>query len=170
MKNKKRNSIRLKEFDYSAEGAYFVTICVQDQKCIFGKIIDGRMELNDVGMTVEKCWNEISKHFHHVKSYEFIVMPNHVHGILFIIHAVGAKNLSPLRTVSNPCGTSKTIGSIIRGFKIGVTKWMRCNNKIRDIWQRNYYEHIIRNENDLNSIREYIMNNPQQWEKDEYYC
>jgi REP element-mobilizing transposase RayT len=114
-------------------------------------------------------------------------MPNHVHGILVIVDAsvgeknvgannagaknvgaknVGAKNFSPLRSGQRPRGTSKTIGSVIRGFKIGVTKWMRQNTEFYHIWQRNYYEHIIRNENELNRIREYIANNPMKWEFD----
>jgi len=86
---------------------------------------------------------------------------------LFIVDTtVGAKNFSPLPYTGRPRGTSKTIGAIIRGFKIGVTKWMRQNNLIHDVWQRNYYEHIIRNEKELNQIREYIQNNPCKWHLD----
>jgi len=95
-------------------------------------------------------------------------MPNHVHGILCIVENVGAKNFSPLQD-NRPCGTAKTVGSIIRGFKTGVTKWIRNNMDINNVWQRNYYEHIIRSKNDLNRIREYIVNNPAKWTGDQYY-
>ncbi|MBN2703308.1 MAG: transposase [Pontiellaceae bacterium] len=155
-----RRSIRLREYDYSRAGAYFVTACTQGRAFLFGDIADGQMRLNDAGRVVEQCWNEIPAHFPHVALDEFVVMPNHVHGILLIMDHVGAKNISPLP------GTSKTIGSVIRGFKIGVTKWFRQNTPLFVIWQRNYYEHIIRNDESLNRIREYIVNNPAQWEMD----
>jgi len=103
----------------------------------------------------------------HVTLDTVAVMPNHVHGILTIDGtSVGAKNFSPLQPPQRICGTSKTIGSVIRGFKIGVTKWMRQHTDVYDVWQRNYHEHIIRNETDLARIREYIDNNPAQWELD----
>ncbi len=190
-----RRSIRLKGYDYSRAGAYFITIRTQKGKCLFGEIIDGQMVLNGAGRAAEKCWDDIPGHFPHVALDAFVVMPNHVHGILIIIDEnvgtqnpdgqnawaknigaknIGAKNFSPLPEPPGPPkplnkpprGTSKTIGSVIRGFKIGVTKWMRQNTEFYQIWQRNYYEHIIRDENDLNRIREYIANNPLKWEMD----
>jgi len=162
-----RRSIRLAGYDYSQVGAYFVTVCAQGQMCLFGEIRNGEMYLNDVGRIVEQCWNEIPTHFPDVKLDEYVIMPNHVHGILIITDAVGAKNFSPLQTsLQTPHGTSKTIGSIIHGFKIGVTKWFRQYTEIVTVWQRNYYEHIIRNEESLHRIREYIVNNPLQWEFD----
>ena len=162
-----RRSIRLKGFDYTQSGAYFVTICTQGRTCLFGEIVDRKMNLNGAGRMVEKCWNDIPVHFPHVELDEFVVMPNHVHGILSIIETVGvgAKDFSPLPSQQRP-GTSKTIGSIIRGFKIGVTVWMRKHTPIHDVWQRNYYEHIIRNEAALNRIRQYIADNPTRWAKD----
>ncbi|MFH1077119.1 MAG: transposase [Pseudomonadota bacterium] len=168
--NHHRRSIRLQEYDYSQTGAYFVTICTKNRECLFGNISNGTMVLNDTGRIVQKCWNEIDEHFPHITLDEFIVMPNHAHGILLINKAlnttVRAKNFSPLPQMRQPHGTSKTIGSIIRGFKIGVTKWIRKNNATHDVWQRNYYEHIIRNDNELNLIRQYIIINPSQWESD----
>jgi REP element-mobilizing transposase RayT len=116
------------------------------------------MRLNEAGRIVEQCWAAIPSHFPDVVLDAFIVMPNHVHGIvIFTGKTVGAKNVSPLP------GTSKTIGSIVRGFKIGVTKWFRGNCGIGEVWQRNYYEHIIRDDESLNRIREYIRNNPMRW-------
>ena|GEM_PF-93119 len=186
-----RRSIRLQGYDYSQSGAYFVTICTRNRACLFGKIIDGEMELNDAGRMVEKCWYEIPAHFPHAQLDEFAVMPNHVHGIVGITNDactnganiganggmdtgmniganVGAKNFSPLRNApqQRSNSTSRTIGSIVRGFKIGVTKWMRQHTTVRDVWQRNYWEHIVRNDHELNKIREYIINNPAQWAMD----
>jgi len=126
-------------------------------------------------------------HFPHVDLDEFIVMPNHVHGIMIVTDTVdaGAKHFSPLpqpnvlhsqrippshleqRSGQRPWGTSKTIGSVVRGFKIGVTKWMSKHSNVHNVWQRNYYEHIIRNERSLHRLREYIVNNPAQWEMDQ---
>ncbi len=134
----------------------------------------GEMKLNECGKIAERCWLKIPQHFPHVTLDEFIIMPNHVHGIVVIDNTnnghivVGAKNFSPLRN-NRPCGTSQTIGSIVRGFKIGVTKWIRQHTDIYTVWQRNYYEHIIRNDMDLQRIREYIINNPLNWESDKHY-
>ncbi|MDR4509045.1 MAG: hypothetical protein MRJ65_12580 [Candidatus Brocadiaceae bacterium] len=185
-----------------------MTICTHERRRLFGNIDNGEMQLNTIGRMVEKCWNGIPEYFPHVKLDAFIVMPNHVHGILYIIHTVGANNhsphsinspptndnhvsvkskgakdFSPLRSTRHPRGTSKTIGLVIRGVKIGVTKWIRNNDiySVREnhhspnssaspLWQRNYYEHIIRDEHDLNRIRAYIINNPAKWEKDAYYA
>jgi REP element-mobilizing transposase RayT len=168
-----RRSIRLQGFDYSQAGAYFVTICTQERACLFGDVLDGDMRLNDAGEVVEQCWLAIPIHFPAVVLDAFVVMPNHVHGIVIIIdRAVGAKNFSPLVPGKNAevrtpnRSPSKTLGSIVRGFKIGVTKWFRESRSTEKVWQRNYYEHIIRNEEALSLIRQYIENNPMQWAYD----
>ena len=162
-----RRSIRLQGYDYSQAGAYFVTICTHNRECLFGEIMDGKMVLNDAGRMVEQCWRDIPSHFPHVELDTFVVMPNHVHGILCVVDApVGAKNFSPLRPAQRPCGTAKTIGSVIRGFKIGVTKWMRPYTNVHVVWQRNYWEHIIRNDDELHRIRQYIVDNPAKWKTD----
>ncbi len=156
-----RRSIRLKGYDYSQAGIYFVTICTQNRELLFGEVVNRKMVLNDAGRVAEKCWYAIPEHFPHVGLGTFVVMPNHIHGILLINDkTVGAKNFSPPQSDQNPSGTSQTIGSVIRGFKIGVTKWMRQNTEFYNIWQRNYHEHIIRNEDELNRIRKYITDNP----------
>ena len=175
MNRQNRRSIRLKGYDYGQTGAYFITVCAYNRECFFGEIVDGKMALNDCGNTTALCWREIPNHFPHVELDEFIVMSNHLHGILIINNSVGAKNFSPLQisvttpvqSQRHPSGTSKTIGSIIRGFKIGVTKWFRKKTDVHHVWQRNYYEHIIRGEDDLSRIREYIINNPAQWPNDQ---
>ena len=176
-----RRTIRLQGYDYSLAGMYFITLCTKDHKCLFGDIADGKMRLSEAGGVVEKCWNDIPSHFPHVALDGFVIMPNHIHGIVAVgahgIVAVGANNHSP-KTASKPgadavktpaTGTAKTIGSIVRGFKIGVTKWMRANTSVRDAWQRNYWERVIRDEAELTSIREYIQNNPAQWALDKLY-
>jgi len=166
-----RKSIRLKGYDYSQAGLYFVTICCQDRMCLFGNVIADKMILNDAGKIADNCWMEIPKHFPNAVLHEYIVMPNHVHGIIELIDVanVGAKNFSPLQHSPLFKSPSKTIGSIVRGFKIGVTKWFRNNTDIETVWQRNYHEHIIRNGQSYQTISEYIINNPAKW-KDDKFC
>jgi len=154
-----RRSIRLQGYDYTQPGVYFITICTHSRQCLFGEVVDGKMRLNALGNVARQCWLAIPEHFPHTALDEFIIMPNHVHGIIWIVDdpnestndndvgvkpvgansdeigpsqnvskTVGAKIFSPLRSPTHthpqhrPRGTSKTIGSIVRGFKIGVTK------------------------------------------------
>ena len=173
-----RRSLRLRAYDYAQVGAYFVTVCAYDRRCLFGDIVDGAMRLNDVGWVVETCWEAIPDHFPHAGLDAYIVMPNHIHGIVLITAAaktVGAKNLSPLpgasRSQKSPPPSSfqtptRTLGSIVRGFKTGVTKRVRKNMDVHHVWQRNYYDHVIRNEADLQRIRQYIADNPARWAED----
>jgi putative transposase len=178
-----RRSIRLKGYDYTQPGAYFVTLVTHERMPLFGEIVNGEMRLNDIGRVSEQCWLDVPFHFPHVALDAFVIMPNHVHGILWIVESppeilempetVGAKNFSPLPPPSSPSsstkrprGTSKTIGSVVRGFKIGVTKWVRKNTDIYIVWQQNYHEHIIRHERALNAIRRYILENPLRWHLD----
>lgn len=175
-----RRSVRLRGYDYSRAGAYFITICAQNRRCLFGSITEGAMVLNDAGRAVADCWLQIPDHFAHVELDEYVVMPNHIHGIVII---VGANNYSPLQSnhdspvqsndysplpanASHPTGTARTIGSMVRGFKIGVTQWYRQRSVPSKIWQRNYWDHIIRNESELIRIRRYILDNPIQWQQD----
>lgn len=175
-KRQARKPIRLKYYDYRSQGYYFITICCKDKQCFFGEVVGREMKLNRVGEVVQQCWENIPIHFPNVILHPFIIMPNHLHGIIEIVGAnqyspeyndmvqnKGEKDVSPLR------GTSQTVGSIVRGFKIGVTKWGRNNTDINEIWQRNYYEHIIRDEKSYFQIIEYIENNPLKWEYDSLY-
>ncbi len=116
----------------------------------------------------ESCWLEIPQHYPDVILDEFIVMPNHLHGIFFIENAVGAQNSEPLRQKIHQFQKiiPRSVGSIIRGYKIGVTKLARKNTNIIKLWQRNYHERIIRNEDELNRIRQYILDNPKNWGED----
>jgi len=162
-----RRSIRLKEYDYSQPGLYYITICTYNRELLFGNIFNNKIFLNNAGIMVKKFWCEIPLHFPITKLDEYIIMPNHIHGIIKIIEnddkTVGGQNFDPLlHPPKNQFQKiiPRSIGSIIRGFKTGVTKWFRNNTEIHPIWQRNYYEHIIRNEDDLDRIRQYIIDNP----------
>ena len=180
----RRRSIRLRGYDYRSGGAYFITICTHKRTCLFGKVVFGEMRLCATGRVARKCWMAIPKHFPRAKLDAFVIMPDHVHGIIWINddpraiagsdndgNIVGAKDISPPPKscdagVSAFRSPSKTVGSIVRGFKIGVTKWIRAHTGVREVWQRNYYEHIIRNEAALQRIRAYIEGNPGRWADD----
>jgi len=167
-----RRSVRLRGYDYSQAGAYFVTICTPDRACLFGDVADGVMRLNDAGRVVERCWHEIPIHFPHVELDEFVIMPNHVHGVIVIVGAG-----SPRPYVASGAGTitgaetaplRATLGQMVAYFKYQSTKHINIMRGTPGIpvWQRNYYEHIIRDDESLNRIREYIINNPMQWALD----
>jgi REP element-mobilizing transposase RayT len=171
-KNKFRiDSTRLKDWDYSSTGYYFVTICTKTKEKCFGDAVNGELNLTHLGKVACKYWQEIPHHFPHVKLDAFVVMPNHIHGIIIIENddqVVETQNFASLQEFQpNEFGPqSKNMASIVRGYKIGVKKWATINN-IAFAWQERFYDHIIRNEDDLSDIREYIVNNPLNWEKDE---
>ncbi|MBS1257074.1 MAG: hypothetical protein MAG551_00109 [Candidatus Scalindua arabica] len=181
-KNRYRvESSRLKDWDYSSSGYYYLTICTRDRICYFGDVVNGKMVLSPTGEAVYQCWQEIPKHFSFVRLDGFIIMPNHVHGIIIIDKThVETQNLASLRYENdmdsqkpnepqNKFGPqSKNIASIIRGFKIGVTKFAK-KQKIPFGWQPRFYDHIVRDEKDLNRIRQYMVNNPTIWKKDDLY-
>jgi len=195
-----RKSIRLKGYDYSHAGLYFVTICCQNREHLFGKIIDGKLALNNAGVMIEKIWHEISNDFPNIHLNEYITMPNHIHGIIEI--PVGADSISahlstPISTqISDDISIRKrkraemdsaakraemdsapTVGTglsrVVQSFKrhttieyINMVKQNILPSFDKRIWQRNYWEHIIRNENEFVKISEYIRNNPINWNRD----
>ncbi|MCK4356656.1 hypothetical protein KAW44_06215 [Candidatus Bipolaricaulota bacterium] len=183
---KHRHSIRLKGWDYSRAGMYFVTICAQNRVCLFGDVVDGGMRLNDAGRMVEKWWSELNHKFPTVQTHEFVVMPNHVHGIIALVPAVGADlrvcpddpDAHTDADIHTGTGTHVKGGTHVGVPLPGVVQWfktMTTNEYIRGVkqfgwprfdgrlWQRNYYEHIIRNDGESNRVREYIVNNPLKW-------
>ena len=215
--DKHRRSVRLPDYDYSSPGAYFVTICTAKRKSIFGEIIGNELKINEMGNIAYNCWLNITDHFLNTELDEFIIMPNHIHGIIMIKPRRGMASTCPSQEntpdprrgmastcpsqentpdprrgmastcpsgspvskglpVSNPYGRkfgkpqTGSLGIIIANFKSIVTKriWELTASKT-PIWQRNFYEHIIRSERDLNAIREYIRDNQAKWEKDEYH-
>ncbi|MBC7879141.1 MAG: hypothetical protein H7Y59_18370 [Anaerolineales bacterium] len=182
-----RRSIRLKGYDYSQAGAYFVTIVTWQREFLFGEIKNQEMKLNKVGKIVEREWLELPKRLPYVELGARAVMPNHFHGILFIHENVGAtrqsqaspnSDVKPLQAISSvsmdgsplPRGPKPaSLGAIIAQFKSRVTKeiWKFPEFKETPIWQRNYYEHVIRNEKDLQNKTDYIEANPLLWDGDD---
>ena len=171
---------RLRDFDYSADGAYFITICTHQRENIFGVIENGKMILNELGKIAEKCWREIPDHFLDVRLDEFVIMPNHIHGIIWIENGfdpdVGNGNfqINRANTVGNGHAHSlqkrSNLSAIVGSFKSATTKTIRQqNSQIHSVWQHSFYDRIIRDENELNNIRDYIWQNPGNWEKDEEY-
>ena len=177
-----RKSIRLKGFDYSSAGAYFVTVCTQDRLCLFGEIADENMILNDVGQMIHAQWLEMAKRFEIIALDQSVVMPNHVHGILFLKcrgESCIRPDDKPKTSIQGehevrPYGTlDDSLGRILQAFKSITTNAYIRDGKQRDwpsfpgkLWQRNYFERVIRNEKELNRIRDYIINNPLKWHED----
>ena len=177
----KRKSIRLPCWNYSNEGGYFITICTKDRECFFGDVMGGKIILNECGEIVFEEWIKTKMIRQNIELDEFIIMPNHFHGILLInhmIHNVGTPRWGvqkfqrtrhrrvPTKTM-NKFWKPNSLGSIINQFKSIVTKRIRINGNEKFAWQPRYYEHIIRNKKDMERIQEYIINNPVQWESDE---
>lgn len=169
-----RRSIRLKEYDYSMPGGYFVTICTIDKIILFGEIINGEMQLSPQGMIAQQCWDEIPQHFHNVELDAFVCMPNHVHGIINIYDTtvVGTRHAVSLQGnehYAKPVHGS--LSTIVRSYKSAATKRIHeiNNTPHTQIWQPRFYEHVVRGEKDLHNIRRYILGNPSQWESDEEY-
>ncbi len=173
-----RQSSRIRGYDYAGKGAYSVTICAKGRACVFGEIADGEMRLNEVGRIVEEEWLRSAGIRKEIELDEFVIMPNHLHGVvIFTACGVGAHGRAPLRVDGRlHQGSSRaplqraarSLGSFVAGFKASATK--RINGirgtPGRAVWQRNYYEHIIRNDEDLARIRKYIWENPLRWDLD----
>jgi len=166
---KGRRSIRLKDYDYSQPGAYFITICTKDRISLFGKDVDGKLMINNYGKIVLGFWNDLDQLYPNVTTDAFVVMPNHVHGIVMIEEIVGAIHELPLQNRNDKMKRRQMlVPKMVGRFKMKSSKRI---NAIRDtqnmsVWQRNYYEHIIRDEESLNRIREYIKNNALTWNLD----
>ena len=171
MSNHHRHSIRLPGYDYSSPGFYFITICTHQRECIFGEIHDGYMNLNEYGKIVQQWLQNIEVRFPNVFLDEYSIMPNHIHAIILIADSpmVGVIHESPLplvdTTPSSILRRKMLLPKIIGYFKMNSAKEINIlRQKLHQpLWQRNYYEHIIRNEKSLNIIRIYIKNNPLKW-------
>ncbi len=178
-----RHSLRLRGYDYAQAGAYFVTICTHNRHLLFGEIIKDRMRLNGWGMLVKDEWARIQQLRQNVELDAFVIMPNHVHGIICIMTEdvapasstpdVGARRAVPLRLVrierfGKP--VSGSLPTIVRAFKSASTRMINLQRGTpgNAVWQRNFHEHIVRNDRELEEIREYIVNNPGQWAEDEF--
>jgi putative transposase len=205
-----RRSIRLRDYDYTSPGAYFVTICTQDRKTIFGEIVNGEMHLNKLGESTQSIWCALPERFPDIELDQLVIMPDHIHGIIIFKesrhaspmdsyvsqiperfrqleysksptnrlpasfappHPGGAINRAPtgppsLRSADENC--IPTLGEVIRVFKAVTTHKIRSQGRLDFKWQRNYYEHIIRKGDDLDRVRQYIIDNPAQWTEDSF--
>ena len=204
-----RRSTRLKKYDYSKSGCYFITINIQDKLCLFGKIRNSKMIVNKSGLMVEKIYQELTNRFQNIKLHEYVIMPNHMHCIIEITdeyinnnETVGTglvpvlikntmpdritnpnnfiqytKNISattdPIRTTTRVVPTVITVGDIIGVFKsLTTVEYIKMvkNNLVLPfdgkLWQKRFYDHIIRNEIELNNVRQYIIDNPRKWKLD----
>ena len=200
-----RRSIRLRGYDYAASGTYFVTLCAHQRECLFGSIADGESCLNDAGLVMERLWLKLPERFPDVVLDEYVVMPNHFHGIIVISDRRGEPCVRPMLGVDEPCvrpmldvdeprvrrqpvaigkpgdhkdrpyGTQdNSVGRIVQAFKsLTTVEYVRGVQTLHwqpfpgRLWQRNYYERVIRNQEELESAREYIAGNPMKWAMDE---
>ena len=159
-----RHSIRLHNYDYTQPGAYFVTLCTLKREYLLGDITEGTLRLSPLGLVIEECWQALPQYFHAVELDAFVIMPNHVHGIICIVDTPRADDAPSQRHGSAPGSLSAIVGN----FKaISV----RRINQLRGtpgaaIWQRNYYEHIIRTSRELEAAHKYIVDNPLKWSLD----
>ncbi len=162
-----RKTIRLREYDYSQPGEYFITICTYGKQNIFGTVNEDSVLLSPIGRIVKRCWEDIPKHFKNVELDEFIIMPNHFHGIIILHEHVGTRHAVSLREqFGKPI--KRSISTIVRSFKSAVTKnvnEMQLSYEVR-LWQSRYYDRIIRNDKELDNVRDYIANNPINWQLD----
>lgn len=161
-----RRSIRLKGYDYSQAGLYFITICVQDRRCIFGRITFNEMILNDFGMVAHQQWENLPQLFPNMDLGAFQIMPNHMHGIISL-HSLPAGAVRATLTVAlgNIVGAYK---SLVANECLKIHKQKHPDETMGKLWQRNYYEHIIRDETSYQRISAYIANNPKNWTGDKF--
>ena len=195
-----RRSIRLKDYDYSQSGTYYVTIVTWHRDLLFGEVKEGKTILNEIGKVADECWRAIPEHFPNVELGAYVVMPNHMHGIIYIHQPVGATHGDRLDTIYDvgaahahdgrgttpalragasvyraPTENIEQFGkpvkgslpTIVRTYKAAVTRRVGRELNATGIWQRNYYEHIIRDEKDLQNKTDYIEANPSLWDEDE---
>jgi putative transposase len=164
-----RRSIRLKGYDYAQPGAYFVTVCTWDRECLLCEVVDGETRLNEYGMAIHDEWLKTAELRENVELDASMIIPNHFHGNVVITDGRGTARRAPTEEFGKP--VAYFVPTIIRAFKSASTKRI---NEIRStpgapVWQRNYYEHVVRNETELNAIRQYIRSNPANWTTDENY-
>ena len=164
---KHRRSIRLRGYDYSQAGAYFVTMVTRERACLFGEVVEDEMILNHLGKIADECWRAIPEHFPQVELGAHAIMPNHAHGIIIIrvgaTHCVAPTDDCGMRPKGAKPGS---LGAIIGSFKSAVSYHINKEHHIPHVWQRNYYEHIIRNQHEMDAIWNYIENNPSAWAGD----
>jgi putative transposase len=192
-----RRSIRLKGYNYSQAGGYFITLCCYDRQCLFGHVQNGEMTLNQFGKIAHDEWIISAQIRTEIKLHQFVVMPNHIHGIIEIKNGAGGRGDRPVAQKSmgggvlsmgdvvllegdqpvaptgvrptGPC--PKSIGVMIAGYKSSVTAQINTlrNSPGLHVWQRNFYDNIIRDDESWQNIKNYIVNNPAKWLDDRFY-
>ncbi len=169
--NRSRRSIRLKGYDYSADGAYFITICVRDRECLLGEIYDRQMILNEYGSIVRDVWEDLPNRVSDIDLDEYIIMPNHFHAIISINKSLESTEIYKSLDIDDIKARRKMIlPKVVGRFKMLTAKAINQKREIEgSFWQRNYYERVIRSEEDCQIVRQYIINNPVQWEMDEHH-
>lgn len=172
---RQRRSLRLKGYDYAQAGAYFVTVCTRNRECLFGDVVGDLMALNAAGNVVQRVWYELPTRFPRVRLDAFVVMPNHVHAIVIITDSdegAASSAPTPYDGVPGPVGAGlalpNRLGDIVRAFKSlsAITVNRLLSRSGQPLWQRNFYEHIIRDDGELDRVRQYIADNPARWALD----
>jgi putative transposase len=176
----RRRTIRVQGYDYTQAGAYFITLCTKNRKCLLGKVVNGMVQLNETGRLVESVWLKTATARPEIELDAYVVMPNHFHAIFFIHESPGVAGathrVAPTKNRSAVVGKphraagprSRSLGAVMAQFKSLVTKRLNATGQNTDsgVWQRNYYEHVIRDEDSLHRIRQYIATNAQRWDLD----
>ena len=169
-RKRRKNSLRLPGYDYSQPGAYFVTMITHQCENLFGEVVDGEMRLNEYGKIVETVWNNLPHHYPHIELGAFIIMPNHAHGIIIINEPVriGHVGVGLRPTPTPPPSKKHGLSEIIRALKSFSSRRIHQTDEFspEKIWQRGFYDHIIRNKDEWGRIRLYIKNNPSNWQED----
>lgn len=168
--NVRRHSIRLPAYDYAQAGAYFITIVTHDRSCLFGRVENDAIALNDVGRAVQSEWSAMALHRDHIELDAFVVMPNHVHGIIWLLDHPNTSRPASRERPSRAFGKmdARSLPAVVRGFKSAATRHV---NIVRDapgtpLWQKNYYERVLRGDRELHDVRKYISENPLRWALD----
>ena len=164
----RRRSLRLQGYDYAKAGAYFVTVVTQDRLCLFGEVVDGEARLNEAGWLVADTWRWLETRYPFVVLDEYVVMPNHMHGLLAILDEDGDAGDSRIAPAGEGGAGRKDLGSLIGAFKTVAVKRVNVAHGAsgRRLWRRNFYDRVVRSEEDMDRIRAYIRDNPLRWELD----
>ena len=171
-----RRSIRLRGFDYASNAVYFVTLCSSDRRCLFGDVVDGLMILNPIGQLIEREWLNSALIRVELDLHSFVVMPNHLHGLLTVTPAESDRSADDGKDALRASGAChaplrrepRSLGSLVTGFKSATTRQFRLmTGETGSLWQRGFYEHVVRDERDFARIGGYIANNPANWALDQ---
>ncbi len=168
MEWKNRKLPRLKGYDYGTAGYYYLTLCTDDKRCLFGTICEGAISLNELGRMAKNELLKIEQHFPSVSIDQYVIMPNHLHVIL-VIDPTERSRPFPTNAGANEKFSNPTVSTVVGLYKAGVTRLARERHPGIAIWQKSFYDHVIRDEKGYQKICEYIADNPLKWQEDEYH-